>query len=262
MNKTDKVLLNIEGSIAMVMLNRPERLNALDDDVYLGLKDAAEIINDAPDVRVTIVTGAGDRAFCAGLDLKAVMEGQAKREEPPFGIENLQRVSNVFTMYENMAVPVIAAINGYCIGGGVELALACDIRLASDTAIFSIPEVVYGVIPDGGGTQRLPRVVGPGKAKELIYTGRRIDAQEALRIGLINAVHPQERLMAEARLMADQIAALKPAVVQGAKRALNVAMSYSMDMGLNYETAIAAYAIGKAERLAQQATDFTQKKKD
>jgi len=172
----------------------------------------------------------------------------------------MQEMKDIFSMYENLPVPVIAAINGYCIGAGLELVLACDIRLASETAIFSIPEITLGVIPDMGGTQRLPRIVGPGKAKELIYTGRRIDAAEALRIGLVDHVYPKDSLMSEARKLAEEIATQAPAAVQGAKRAINVAMSHSLEVGLTYETAIALTSAGSAEAFRQGAEAFAQKK--
>jgi enoyl-CoA hydratase len=146
----------------------------------------------------------------------------------------------VLLKIQSMPKPVIAAINGPCIGGGMEIALACDIRLASENAVFSIPEVTYGIIPDCGGTQRLPRVIGPGRARDLIFTGRKIDAAEALRIGLADRVYPCDQLMAEAKKLADEIAALPPAAVQAAKRALNVAMSCGLDIGLNYESAISS----------------------
>lgn len=261
MLKTEKVLLKIEDTIATVTMNRPERLNALDGELWMGLEEAARTIKFEPNVRVTILTGAG-RAFCAGLDLKAVaspMElstGMTFREV----VEGIQHFRGVFSMYEVLPVPVIAAINGPCIGGGMEIALACDIRLASDNAVFSIPEVTYGIIPDCGGTQRLPRVVGPGRARELIFTGRRIDAAEALRIGLVDHIYPLDQLMNEARKLAEQIAALSPAAVRAAKRALNVAMSYSLDIGLNYETATASdFYGGEAKSFSKEA--FTERDK-
>ncbi|MDY6906818.1 MAG: enoyl-CoA hydratase/isomerase family protein [Chloroflexota bacterium] len=259
MTQADKVLLTIEGPIATVTLNRPDRLNAMDSDVWLGLRQAALGIIGDNDVRVAILTGAGDKAFSAGLDLKAVSAGGISLGQARSGFDNLRAMKAIFSMFEEMAVPVIAAINGYCMGAGMELILTCDVRLAADTSILSIPEVTFGIIPDMGGTQRLPRIVGPGKAKELIYTGRRIDAQEALRIGLVDHVYPREQLMAEARKLAEEIASMQPAAVQAAKRAINVAMSYSLDAGLNYETASALNAMGGAETLAQGASAFTER---
>ncbi|MDY6918365.1 MAG: enoyl-CoA hydratase/isomerase family protein [Chloroflexota bacterium] len=261
MARNESVLLEIDGPIAIVTLNRPERLNAFDSSVWTGLKDVAEGIIQQPNVRVAIMTGAGDRAFSSGLDLKA-----ATSEDPTASVqhrdhfERLKDMKDTFSMYDTMSVPVIAAVNGYALGVGMEIALACDIRLASERAVFSIPEVTLGIVPDMGGTQRLPRIVGPGMAKELIYTGWRIDAREALRIGLVNHVYPHDQLMTEARKMAETIADLPPAAIQGAKRAVNVAMSYSLDAGLNYETTVCVIAGSDRTTLAQRAAEFAKRK--
>jgi len=191
MGLSKEVLLEVKGAIATVTLNRPEVLNAFDSTLVNGLKAAAVQIQDDPGIRVVILTGAGDKSFCAGIDLKKAVGGteavfsgiSTKKDLSEYEFNKIIR--DVFATYDTMPVPVIAAINGYCLGMGLELALACDIRIAAETASFSIPEVTIGTIPDCGGTQRLPRIVGPGKAKELIFTGRRIDAAEALRIGLV-----------------------------------------------------------------------------
>lgn len=239
MLRTKKVLLKIEDTIATVTMNRPEKLNALDRELWMGLEEAAKAIEREPTVRVAILTGAG-RAFCAGLDINVLASPKKMFAGLPFrdAFEAVQYFRGVFDMYESLPVPVIAAINGPCIGGGMEIALACDIRLASENAIFSIPEVTYGIIPDCGGTQRLPRTVGPGRARELIFTGRKIDASEALRIGLVDHVYPPVQLMTNAIKLAEEIATSPPAAVKAAKKALNVAMSYGLDIGLNYESAI------------------------
>ncbi len=244
--KSEKVLLEIQGSVATVILNRPERLNALDGRVWLGLEEAAREIKFNADIKVAIVTGSG-RAFSSGLDLKAAASPEGMSFDLPLreGVETLQYVSSIFTLYEALPVPVIAAIRGACMGAGMEIALACDIRIASEDAVFSIPEVVYGLVPDCGGTQRLPRIVGPGYAKELVLTGRRIDAAEALRIGLVNHVYPVDLLMEEAGKMASEIAGLSPEAVQASKRALNFSLSSSMEAGLIYETATAERVLGE-----------------
>jgi enoyl-CoA hydratase len=241
MTKSKAVLVEVKVKVATITLNRPEVRNAFNAEILEGLKAAAEQVLSQTEIRVAILTGAGDRAFCAGLDLKAAMAGEDIM--PPHAVrselEALQMGGQVYTMFENLPVPVIAAINGYCLGIGFELSLVCDIRLASVTAIFSIPEVQLGTIPDFGGTQRLTRLVGAGKAKELIFTGRRIDAAEALRIGLVQHVYPLDKLMEEARKLAQEIAAIAPPLIQGAKKAINVAMSYPLDIGLSYETILA-----------------------
>ncbi|HIE17499.1 MAG TPA: hypothetical protein EYP71_04825 [Dehalococcoidia bacterium] len=260
MVRNRKVLLEIEDEVAMITINRPEARNAVDRDVLEGLKAAAEQILTESEVRVAILTGAGDRSFCAGVDLKAIASGEdimptrAVRSE----FEALQTIGRIYTMFETLPVPVIAAVNGYCLGMGLELILVCDIRLASETTIFSIPEVQMGTIPDVGGTQRLTKIVGVGKAKELIYTGRRIDAAEALRIGLVEHVYPQAKLMEEARKLALEIASAAPALVQGAKRAINIAVSYPLEIGLSFE---ASTAVSTRQDIRQGSASLLQKSK-
>jgi enoyl-CoA hydratase len=260
MSKNNAVLFEVKDKVAMITINRPEVRNAFNTEVLGGLKVAAEQILSKTEVRVAILTGAGDRAFCAGLDLKAAMAGEAII--PPRAVrsefEAVQIGGQVYTMIENLPVPVIAAINGYCLGIGLEMTLACDIRLASETAIFSIPEVQLGTIPDFGGTQRLTKLIGAGKAKELIFTGRRIDAAEALRIGLVQHVYPADKLMDEAKKLAQEIAAIAPPLIEGAKRAINVAMSYPLDIGLSYETIT---AVGTRQNLEQGAASLLEKSK-
>ena len=241
MDNQEAVRLSIEDTIATVLLNRPEALNAFNRDAFLGLQRAAQAIKENPEVRVVILTGAGDKAFSAGIDLKMVASGKggttvlSKYRE---GFDALYNLKMIYTMYEELAVPVIAAINGYCLGAGLELILCCDMRLSCDTAVFSLPEITFGVIPDLGSTQRLPRIVSPGIAKELILTGRRINAAEALRVGLVDHVYTKDQLMPEARKLAEEIAKLNPRIVQGAKRAANLTLSTPLDTGLRMETDI------------------------
>ncbi len=231
------VLLEVKEKIAVVTLNRPKARNAFNGGVLEGLYEAASHVLGDPDIRVVILTGSGDQAFCAGIDLKMIAAGQdmdgGRKRHDRFGHIGIYR--DCFTQFEKLPVPVIAAINGSCFGAGLELALGCDIRLADETAMFSIPEVQLGIIPDGGGTQRLPKIVGVGKAKELIYTGRRINAAEALRIGLVEHVYPKADLMAETWKMAKEIAQ-NGAPVVGCKRAINIAVNYPADVGLLFES--------------------------
>ncbi|MFC1939952.1 enoyl-CoA hydratase/isomerase family protein [Chloroflexota bacterium] len=242
MGNQEAVQLNIEDAIATIVLNRPEALNALNQDVWKGLRKTAESIKENHDLRAAIITGAGDKAFSAGIDLKMVASGGSGSRTlfPKYreGYDPLYSAKMILTMYEELAVPVIAAINGYCLGAALELSLCCDIRLACDTAIFGLPEIQLGVIPDLGSTQRLPRIVGLGIAKELIFTGRKINAAEALRVGLVDHVYPKDQLMTEARKLAEEIAKLNPGVVHGAKRATNLTMSTPLDVGLRMETDI------------------------
>ena len=241
-----RVLMNIEDSIAVVTLNRPEKSNAFDGEMWLALEETAEKIKLNPDVKAVILTGAG-KSFCGGLDInKAASEGinlQAKTLRSNY--EALHYLSEVLTLYEKLPVPVIAAINGGCIGLGLELALACDIRLASEDAVFSIPEVVFGLVPDCGGTQRLPRLVGPAKAKELVYTGDRIDADEAKQIGLVNRVYKASELENATMQMAAKITGNSPEAVQASKRCINRALGTSLEAGLQYETLAAEAVLGE-----------------
>jgi enoyl-CoA hydratase/carnithine racemase len=254
------VLLDITGKIATVTLNRPEARNAFNGGILKGLYDAANHLLSEPSVLAVVLTGSGDQSFCAGIDLKMVAAGEdlaggAKRHDR-FG--HIQIYRDCFTAYEKLPVPVIAAINGFCFGAGLELALGCDIRLADESALFSIPEVQLGIIPDGGGTQRLAKVVGVGKAKELIYTGRRIDAKEALRIGLVEHVYTKAALMDEALKLAHEIAKNGQPVI-GCKRAINIAVNYPSDVGLLFESSTQQSYL---EAFQQGAGDMLKKVKD
>lgn len=240
------VLFKVEEQIATITLNRPEKANAFDGEMWQALEDAANKVKMNPAIKAAILTGAG-KSFCSGLDIKkAAAEGICldDRALRP-GHACLSYVSEVFTLLEQLPVPVIAAISGGCIGLGFELALACDIRLASEEAVFSIPEVVFGLVPDCGGTQRLPRLIGPAMAKELIFSGRRIDAAEALRIGLINHIYSAETLPEETRKLATAIACNPADAVQAAKRCLNTAMNSTLEAGLKYETTAALTVLGE-----------------
>ncbi len=260
MASEDAVRVDIEDAIATVLLNRPEALNAFNSDVWQGLQRAAQDIKENPDVNVVILTGAGDRAFSAGLDLKMVASGTGTGVGSNYrpGFDSLHTLKLILNMYEDLAIPVIAAINGYCLGAGMELSLCCDMRLASDTAIFGLPEIQLGVIPDVGSTQRLPRVVGLSLAKELILTGRRIDAAEALRIGLVDHVYPKDQLLTEARKLAAEIAKINSRLIQGAKRATNLTNSTPLEVGLRMETDI-CLAAGSGMGMSEGAQRFARK---
>jgi enoyl-CoA hydratase len=224
------VQLQVEGRVATVTLNSPSTFNAMSSAVLNELVEVVDSLALRGDVGAVILTGAGEKAFVAGADIKemstkSALEGRAFAE---LG----QRLT---TTLEKMPQPVIAAINGFALGGGCEIALACDIRLCSENARFGQLEINLGIMPGWGGTQRLSRLCGPGFAKELIYTGRMADAQEALRWGLVNAVYPLDELMERAREMAATIAS-KSGVIQGfAKQALQRAFDQDLAGGLRLE---------------------------
>lgn len=205
----------VQDRVAVLTIDRPKALNALNPEVLNDLRLAFEGI-DQDVVRCVILTGAGDKSFVAGADI-ASMSTMTKAEGEAFG-----RLGNdVFLMVENFPLPVIAAVNGFALGGGNELAMSCDIRLASENALFGQPEVGLGITPGFGGTQRLARVVGVGMAKQLVYSATNIKANEALRIGLVNAVYAPDQLMDAARKLAGKIASNAPIAVRNCKRAIN-----------------------------------------
>lgn len=223
------VELNCEGAVGVITINRPEALNALNPEVLADLKAAFEAV-DQNTVRCVVLTGAGERSFVAGADIGS-MSTMTKAEGEAFG----KLGNDIFLMIENFPLPVIAAVNGFALGGGCELAMSCDIRICSDNAMFGQPEVGLGITPGFGGTQRLPRLVGMGMAKQLLYTARNIDANEALRIGLVNAVYPQAELMDAATKMAGQIAKNAPIAVRACKKAVNEGMQVSIDKAVVIE---------------------------
>ncbi len=241
--------------VAIITLNRPEVMNALNFEMLLSLKERMEALHFDPEVRVVIVTGAGTKAFCAGADLKertAYSEQKVK--------EFIYTIRNLFTFIESLNKPVIAAINGLALGGGTELALACDIRLASAGVSMGLTETRLAIIPGAGGTQRLPRLVGRGKAKELIFTGRRIDADEALAIGLINKVCQTETLIAECMQIAEMICENGPIAVQQAKYAINHGIDVDLNTGLAIESNAYWVTVPTEDRLEGLAA-FREKRK-
>ena len=252
---TEKVQVEVKGPVGTITLNKPERLNALDVEMWEGLAEACRLVDAASEVRAVILMGAGG-CFCAGLDVKAgsTMSRPGADASPaavlPAIVAHLAHLQSCFTAVETLRVPVIAAIERACMGAGMELSLCCDIRLAAEGTLFSIPEVQLGLVPDMGGTQRLPRAIGIGRAKELIYSARRIDAGEAARIGLVNAVYPAGELLARARELAAEIAANAPLAVQAAKRAIDGAYARERDAGLAWEVQQAAGPLLSEDRKA------------
>ena len=223
------VTSEVEAGVAVITIDRPKALNALNEEVLTDLKAAFDGL-DLDAVRCVVLTGAGDKSFVAGADIGA-MAKMTKAEGSAFG----KYGNDIFRMIETFPVPVIAAINGFALGGGNELAMSCDIRLCSDNAVFGQPEVGLGITPGFGGTQRLARLVSPGMAKQLIYSGRNITADEAYRIGLVNAVYPQEELLPAAKKMAGGIAKQAPIAVRNCKKAINDGLQVDMDQALVVE---------------------------
>lgn len=220
---------NQEGYIGVMTVNRPKALNALNPDVLKDLKDAFEAV-DLETTRVIVLTGAGEKSFVAGADI-AAMSQMTKEEGEAFG----KFGNDIFRMIETFPIPVIAAVNGFALGGGNELAMSCDIRLCSDNAVFGQPEVGLGITPGFGGTQRLARLVGMGMAKQLVYSALNIKADEALRIGLVNAVYPQAELMDNALKLANKIAKNAPIAVRNCKKAMNEGISLPIDKAVEVE---------------------------
>jgi enoyl-CoA hydratase len=228
----DVVLVERRGSAAVLTLNRPEKRNALNLQLRGAFLAAVDAVARDDRVRAIVVTGAGDKAFVAGADI-AEFEGRS-----PVDQYRVMKQPSIFEAVERCPKPVIAAINGYCLGGGMELALACDIRIAASTAQFGQPEVGLGIIPGGGGTQRLPRIVGLGAALRLILTGSIIDAAEALRLRLVEELVEPAALVSRALSIAEEIATKSPVAVAAAKEATRAALSLPLADGIKLETAL------------------------
>lgn len=228
----DFVQFSAQGNVGILTINRPAALNALNDQVIRELDAALDQI-DLNVIRCVIVRGAGEKAFVAGADI-GQMSTLSKQEGQAFG----KLGNDVFRKLETLPVPTIAAVCGFALGGGCELAMSCDIRLASETAVFGQPEVGLGITPGFGGTQRMARLIGPGRAKELLYTARKVKAPEALAIGLVQAVYPVETLMDEAMKMAQRIAGNAPIAVRACKKAVNDGLQVDMDKAVEIEEAL------------------------
>lgn len=218
-----------KGQYGIITISREKALNALNSTVLEELDACLDAVN-LEEVRCLILTGAGEKSFVAGADI-GEMSGLTKTEGEVFG----KKGNAVFRRLEVFPIPVIAAINGFALGGGCEIAMSCDIRICSDNAVFGQPEVGLGITPGFGGTQRLARLVGPGMAKQMIYTARNIKAEEALRIGLVNAVYTQEELLGAAEKMAKSIAQNAPIAVRNCKAAINEGLDVTMDEAIAIE---------------------------
>jgi len=253
---SEPILLTDESDgILLLTLNRPEVMNALNFPLLNDLRDRIETVRFQSDIRVVIISGRGEKAFCSGADLK-----ERAGLSPDKVKEYIFTIRSLFTAIEYLNKPVIAAVNGLALGGGTELALASDIRIASGTATLGLTETRLAIIPGAGGTQRLPRLVGKGKAKELIFTGRRVGAAEALEIGLVNKVCEGEDLLDECRKMAAMILETGPVAIEQAKYAINYGLETDLHTGMAIESNAYWVCIPTEDRLEGLAA-FREKRK-
>ncbi len=249
------LVVEVENNIAVVTVNRPEKLNALNNETIEELDEVFSQLNENEDVYVIILTGSGDKAFVAGADISE-LNNLDEQKAKMFS----EKGQKVFSRIEKMEKPVIAAVNGYALGGGCEIALACNIRLASDNAVFGQPEVNLGIIPGYGGTQRLTKLINSGRAAQYILTGDMINAEEALRIGLVNKVYPQAELMIKAKEMGKKICSKGQFAVRMAMKAINIVGEVSGTEGQNYEASVFALCCG-TDDFKEGTSAFLEKRK-
>lgn len=255
MSQYNNLLFEVKDSIGMITLHRPKALNALNTVLLHELSNLLDRIKEDTSIGIVIITGSGEKAFVAGADI-AEMQTLTAIEGRNFG----KIGQDVFNKLESLPQPVIAAINGFALGGGCELAMACDIRIASEKAKFGQPEVSLGITPGFGGTQRLPRLVGKGRAKELIYTGDIIDAGEAYRIGLVNKVAAPDELMNVAKAMAEKILSRASVAVQLSKAAVNEGLNMDLASGIAYEAEVFGLCFATEDQ-KEGMTAFVDKRK-
>ena len=249
------LLAEEKDGVSVLTLNRPEVMNAFNFEMLRALKACIDSLRFRPEIRVVIITGAGPKAFCAGADLKE------RATLTPLQVkEFIFTIRDLFSSIEHLNKPVIAAVNGIALGGGTELALACDIRLAAENARMGLTETRLAIIPGAGGTQRLPRLVGRGKAKELIFTGKRVSAEEALAIGLVNQVCAPGDLLESSRTMAAAICETGPIAIEQAKYAINHGLETDLHTGLAIESNAYWVTIPTKDRLEGLAA-FREKRK-
>ena len=236
------VKTEVQGAVEVITIDRPKALNALNPEVLADLKAAFEAV-DQDAIRCIVLTGEGDKSFVAGADIGS-MSTMTKAEGEAFG----KLGNDIFLMIESFPIPVIAAVNGFALGGGNELAMSCDIRLCSDNAVFGQPEVGLGITPGFAGTQRLPRIVGVSKAMELILTAKTIKADEAKAIGLVSEVYPAEELMPKAMELAEAICANAQIAVQESKRCIRMGMQTDIATGSAFEAEAFGVCCGTADK--------------
>ncbi|WP_457551816.1 enoyl-CoA hydratase-related protein [Desulfobacula sp.] len=256
-SNTSEPLLKKEqkGQAIILTMNRPHVMNSLNFDLLYAIRNEIDDLQYRNDIRTVIITGAGDKSFCAGADLK-----ERTRLTPDEVKKFIITIRNLLTSIQNLPIPVISAVNGIALGGGTEVALASDIRIASENASMGLTEARLAIIPGGGGTQRLPRIIGVAKAKELIFTGRRVDAKEALEIGLVNKVTRPETLLDECMKMADMIGQTGPIAVEMAKYAIDRGIETDLATGLAIESNAYRVTIPTEDRI-EGLTAFKEKRK-
>ncbi|MEG6584778.1 short-chain-enoyl-CoA hydratase [Dendrosporobacter sp. 1207_IL3150] len=255
MTPYENLQCEVSGGIVTITLSRPKALNALNEAMLRELDDLLDELEKDHSVKTIIITGSGTKSFVAGADISEMQPLSVEE-----GCEWAKLGQSVFSKIEKLPKPVIAAVNGFALGGGCELAMACDIRIASAKAKFAQPEVSLGITPGYGGTQRLPRLVGKGRAKELLFTGEMIDAAEAYRIGLVNKVVEPEQLMTAAITMAEKIINCAPLAVQMCKAAVNKGIETDLDTGIAYEAEVFGRCFATSDQKEGMAA-FVQKRK-
>ena len=249
------ILLEKKGLYAVATINRPKALNALNSEVLSDLDELVQTVSADADIRALVITGSGEKAFVAGADI-GEMSTLTPEEGEAFG----KHGNDVFRKLETLPIPTIAAVNGFALGGGCELSMSCDIRLCADTAVFGQPEAGLGITPGFGGTQRLARLVSPGMAKQLIYTAKNIKADEAYRIGLVNAVYPLDELLPAAEKMAETIAKNAPIAVRACKKAINEGLEAKMDDAVVIEEKLFGSCFQTADQIEGMSA-FLEKRK-
>ena len=249
------ILFEIKNHIGLLTINRPDKLNALNKQTINEIEDVINTIKSNPDIFIVVITGSGEKAFVAGADI-----AELNNLEVISAKEFSEKGNRVFRSIETLDKPVIAAVNGFALGGGCELALACHIRIASDNAKFGQPEVNLGIIPGYGGTQRLSRVINSARALEMILTGDMISADEAFRIGLVNKVYPQAELLNKTLELAEKIASKGQQAIRFALKAVKATDNMSLSEGLSYEVSLFALTCG-TEDFKEGTSAFLQKRK-
>lgn len=254
-NGLPAVLTERKGSVAWITLNRPEALNAINEEVRGQLPRAIRDADNDPAVRVVVVNGAGERAFCAGADIKGFGEPGSLTDHRQSRVHN-----HWIDAFEDARKPIIASIHGYCLGGGLEIALACDIRIGADDAVFALPEVSRGTMPGAGGTQRLARVIGLGRALDMLLSAERMDAPEALRIGLISRLVRRDELPSRTQSLAELIAGHAPIAVMFAKEAMRKGTDPNLKTGMKLEADLLTLLLSTEDRKEAGAA-FREKRK-